>query len=119
MKNNKLTKFQDTINKINARQNFTTNLSDTKNRYIVSYKNIYKGRNPSLFFELPVVLKKYIKSKMYDSMGGWLDNKTNLYYLDLNIHFSILETALKFAKQTNQIAIFDNLKKELIYLNNK
>ena len=56
---------------------------------------------------------------MYDSIGGWLDNKTNLYYLDLNIHFSILEIALKFAKQTNQIAIFDNLKKELIYLNNK
>ena len=40
MKNNKLTKFQDAINKINAKQNFTTNLSNTKNRYIVSYKNI-------------------------------------------------------------------------------
>ena len=119
MKNNKLTKFQDTINKINAKQNFTTNLSNTKNRYIVSYKNIYKGRNPSLFFDLPIVLRENLTLNYYDSIGGWFDNKTNLYYLDLNIHFSILETALKFAKQTNQIAIFDNFKKQLIYLNNK
>ena len=64
MKNNKLTKFQDTINKINARQNFTTNLSNTKNRYIVSYKNIYKGRNPSLFFDLPIVLRENFNSKL-------------------------------------------------------
>lgn len=119
MKNNKLTKFQDTINKINAKQDFTTNLSNTKNRYIVSAKNIFVVKNPSLLYNLHIILRENFNLNYYDSIGGWFDNKTNLYYLDLNIHFSILETALKFAKQTNQVAIYDNLKKELIYLNKK
>ena len=114
-----LTKLQDTINKINAKQNFTTNLSNSKNRYIVSQKNIYVGENPSLFFELPIVLKENINRNTYDSVGGWLDKETNLYHVDFNFHVRVLKYALMLAKENNQIAIYDNSKKQLIYLNDK
>jgi len=116
MRNTELTKFQDLINKINSRQNFTYNLSNSKNRYIVSYKNLYTGKNPSLDFNLITKVDKFINSKMYDSLGGWLNKETNVYYLDANLHFSDISIALKVAKNNNQIAIFDNLKKETIYL---
>ena len=107
---------QTILNKSNQKQNFTYNLSNSKNRYIVSFKNLYTGKNPSLDFNLITKVDKFINSKMYDSLGGWLNKETNLYYLDANLHFSDISIALKVAKNNNQIAIFDNLKKETIYL---
>jgi len=118
MTNKQITKFQDLINKVNAKQNFTYKLSDSKSRYIVSYKNLYTGKNPSLESELILTIEKFINSNMYDSLGGWYDKKTNLYYLDANLHISDINIALKIAKLKNQIAIFDNKEKQVIYLNN-
>lgn len=110
-----LTRFQDAINKINAKQDFTYDLSKNNNRYIVSQKNIFKGKNPSLFYELPIVLSENIDS--YDSFGGWYDEETNLYHVDLNLHLSELKYALMLAKENDQIAIYDNVEEQVIYLN--
>lgn len=112
------TKTQNILNKANQKLNFTYNLNSDKNRYIVSIKNIYTGKNPSLDFELIKRIEKYVKTGYYSSIGGWLDKKTNVYYLDANIHLQMLHYALQLAKNNNQIAIFDTKKQETIYLNN-
>ena len=112
----KTTKFQDAINKINSKQDFTYNLNNSKGRYIVSQKNVFKGKNPSLFCELPIILRENMDT--YDSFGGWYDEKTNLYHVDFNFHLSILKYALMLAKENNQISIYDNVENKVIYLNN-
>ena len=38
---------QRILNKAKSRIDFTTYLNKSKSRYIVSYKNIYLGKNPS------------------------------------------------------------------------
>lgn len=122
MRDNFIPIEQQIVNKINAKQNFTYNLSETNKRYVVSIKNIYKGKNPSLWFESIVTIKSIINKgglikAFYDSLGGWSDIN-NTYYLDLNIHFNDLKTALNVAKNNGQIAIYDTLKQQVIYLNN-
>ena len=112
-----LTRFQDAINKINAKQDFTYDLSKNNNRYIVSQKNIFKGKNPSLFYDLPIVLSENMDS--YDSFGGWYDKETDLYHVDFNLHLDMLKYALMLAKENDQIAIYDNVEKQVIYLNNQ
>ena len=111
---------QNIINKINAKQNFTHNLTPNKNRYIVSQKSVYKGFNPSLQFNLLDDVFNILERSYnnFDSLGGWYDKKTKLYYLDLNLHFAGLSTALKIAKVKKQNAIFDSKKGIVIYLNN-
>ena len=110
--------LQRLINRINAKQNFTYNLTNNRNRYIVSIESVYNGLNPSIDFHLITKVSKIIQKQDFDSLGGWfnLDNKT--YCLDLNIHLSDLTTALKLAKVNQQTAIFDSKKNLVIYLNN-
>ena len=48
---------QDVVNKINAKADFTHNINQTRlERYTVSIKNVFTGKNPSLF------LKKILES---------------------------------------------------------
>jgi len=119
-RNNEMTIRQDLINKVNAKQNFTHNLTPNKSRYVVSLKSIYKGFNPSIKFDL--IQKVYsildLKNHSFDSLGGWYDERTRVYCLDLNLHVSDLSTALKLAKVNEQISIYDSEKKLVIYLNN-
>ena len=120
-RNNEMTVRQDLINKVNAMQNFTHNLTPNKSRYVVSLKSIYKGYNPSIKFDL--IQKVYSildnKNHSFDSLGGWYNERTKLYCLDLNLHLSDLSTALKLAKVNDQNAIYDSKKELVIYLNNK
>lgn len=48
--------------------------------------------------------------------GGWKDEKTGKTYFDLSSNIQDKETALKLAKENNQISIFDVETKETIYL---
>ena len=110
--------FQVITNKANSLQDFTFNLKDNLNRrYIVSYKNIYTGKNPSLQSDLCVKISDILEKENCCSIGGWMDKNTDLYYLDCNKHFFYLSDALNFARLNNQIAIFDNYKKEVLNLN--
>ena len=120
MRGNYINLDQQIVNKINAKQNFTFDLSNSKKRYVVSIKNIYKGKNPSLWHESILTINSIIKKDsllkdFYDSFGGWSD-KTNTYYVDLNIHFNDLQTALNVAKQNKQKAIYDIKTKKVINL---
>lgn len=109
--------YQVLTNKANQRLDFTYNLRDNLNRrYIVSYKNIFTGKNPSLDSNLCVKISNILETENCCSIGGWTDEKTNLYYLDCNKHFFYLTDALNFARLNNQIAIFDNYKKEVLNL---
>ena len=112
--------LQRLINKVNAKQNFTYNLTNNRQRYIVSIKSVYNGSNPSIDFDLITKVSKIIDAKnhSFDSLGGWFNVDDKTYCLDLNLHLSDLTTSLKLAKANQQNAIFDSKKNLVIYLNN-
>ena len=116
MINLSITVTQGINNKANARRDFTTYLSKSKSRYIVSYKNIYMGKNPSIFAGLILRISKFVESEAYDSIGGWMDKETKIYYLDANLHFDTLETATEIATKNGEFAIYDTLTNEVIML---
>ena len=116
MRPSEINTVQNIINKINAKQEFTHNLNDAvTGRYIVSIKNIYTGKNPSLKTDLNLIISKYIDNEIkfsesffYDSIGTWLND--GIYYVDANIHFYDLNFAIEAAKLNNQKAIYDKIK---------
>ena len=118
MKYNNITTTQNIVNKANRETDFTILLNDSKNRYVVSCKNLYTGLNPSLKHDLNKDITNVINTKMYDSIGGWYSKDLKVYYLDANLHFSILKYALLYAKNNKQLSIYDTLKQQVIYLNN-
>ena len=110
--------LQRLINKVNAKQDFTYNLTDNRQRYIVSTKSVYNGLNPSIEFDLITKVSNILETNNFDSLGGWFNVENKNYCLDLNIHLSDLTTALKLAKVNQQTAIFDSKNNLVIYLNN-
>ena len=108
------------INNANYKIDFTINIgkeNSINNRYIVSCFNLYKGKNPSLEFNLYTKVNDIIKNtNMFDSIGGWFNVETNSYFLDCNMPFDNIDFALKFAKVNDQVAIYDKLEKRVIYL---
>lgn len=123
MRNEQISKTQVIFNNANYKQDFTINITNEKskdNRYIVSCFNLYTGKNPSLNFELFGNVENICKNLdcWFDSVGGWLNKDTNVYSLDANMHFNDIDFALKFAKVNRQIAIFDKVTNQCIYLNN-
>ena len=78
--------LQRLINKINAKQNFTYNLTNNRERYIVSIRSVYNGLNPSIEFDLITKVSKIIgaKNHSFDSLGGWFNVDDKTYCLDLN-----------------------------------
>ena len=121
--NTEITLAQQIVNNANHKQDFTINITNEKsknNRYIVSSLNLYTGFNPSLKFDLLTFVDNMVinNNGLFDSVGGWLNKETNIYTLDMNIHFNDLDFALKFAKVNKQIAIFDKITNQCLYLNN-
>jgi len=109
---------QAILNKANGKTEFTYFLNEDKKyyRYIVSCKGIYKGINPSLQTNLNILISDILKLNKYHSIGGWFDAKTGIYYLDANLHFKNIDTAKLLAIKNGQIAIYDSLKNESIYI---
>ena len=122
MQNLKPNLVQRIINKSNSKIDFTIDLKPLTARYIVSIKNIYYGKNPSLKYDLNKDINEAINrthtiSKYYDSIGGWKDENQN-YCLDANIHFHNIHLALETAKIFKQKAIFDKVNNEVILVDN-
>ena len=117
MINKDLNKTQLILNNAEHKQDFTINLSQSKSRYVVSIKNLYRGTNPSLDFELRSKISKIADSNQFDSIGGW-NNIDGDYFVDANLHLDKLEFAMHTAINNEQICIFDNVDKKLIFVNN-
>lgn len=120
MKNNKINTLQKIVNLCYAKNDFTFELNKNEAPYIVSIKNIYKGKNPSLCFDLNLKIQETINkinivSKYYDSIGGWRDNKGN-FCIDANVHFYNLSLAIDAAKVFKQYAIFDKVNNKVILI---
>ena len=90
---------------------FTYKLKNTSARFVVSIKNVYKGKTPKAN-EL-INVKDLNK---FDSIGGWSDENNN-YYLDLNIHLDSKDDAIKIGNLYDQLAIYDLKDNKVINLN--
>ena len=109
---------QQIVNKANCFTNFTYYLNNNDVNYIVSICSIYEGNNPSLFYDLNLKVREIINSKVFDSIGGWYNEETNIYYLDANIHFMTLSQAIETALKYNQVAIYDVKQSKVLYTEN-
>ena len=93
-----MTKQQNIINKINAKQDFTINLTDQSKRYIVGVKNLFTGSNPSTQYE--TIYKDIMNPETkFDSVGGWLDTDSMIYFVDYSMQLDNLSDALQLAKE--------------------
>ena len=117
MINKDLSKVQLALNKAEHKQDFAIILSTTKSRYVVSVKNLYRGTNPSLDFELRARISNMVDSKQFDSIGGFT-NIDGDYFVDANLHLEKLDWAMHTAIKNEQICIFDNVDEKLIFVNN-
>lgn len=90
---------------------FTYKLKNTSARFVVSIKNVYKGKTPKAN-EL-INVKNLNK---FDSIGGWSDENDN-YYLDLNIHLDSKDDAIKIGNLYDQLAVYDLKDNKVINLN--
>ena len=121
MENNEINTVQKIVNLCNTKNDFTFELNKNDAQYIVSVKNIYKGKNPSLQFDLNLKIQETINkinivSKYYDSIGGWMDANNN-FCVDVNTHFYNLSLAIDTAKVFKQKAIFDKKNNKVILIN--
>ena len=107
--------IQQIVNKANSKNEFTTNLNNSKSRYIVSQFNIYTGTNPSICFDLILRVEKIVKCRNFINNSLEINEK-NTYFLDANLHFDNLNEAIESGKKTGQIAIFDKLENKVINL---
>ena len=105
---------QDVVNKINAKADFTHNVNDTRlERYTVSIKNVFKGKNPSLFLEDTWKVVDDAFNSDQELFGGWL-SEDNIYFLDYSLSISDIKKAMKVAKFNKQLAIYDNVSNKVI-----
>jgi len=116
---------QQILNKCNSRVNFTRDLtpsSGVKGRYIVSAVDIFTGKNPSMQSDLILKLAEEIEAECpfvddghyYNSIGGWLNQDTGMYHIGANLHYFNLENAMRAARTTDQIAIYDRFIDDII-----
>ena len=105
-----MTVEQKIINKINAKVDFT--YPNITKRYIVGKKLLHESRNPSLYYQnIYKDVYKFLNSdsKPNETLGGWFNDKTQTYCVDLGKSYNNLEKAIKTAKKYNQICIYDTL----------
>ncbi len=91
---------------------FTVNahtLHPVTSGYVVAVKGTQNSFGPS---SLRRVVDYQRTHKEVTAFGGWLDNKTGLYYFDACIIVSTIGEAIALAKANEQIAFFclDNFK---------
>lgn len=86
---------------------------DTKHRYSVAY-----GDN-----EFIISLKEFNEEVVYNylkvhgTIGTWINTENNMVYLDTSKTIENKGEAIEFAKETNQLAIYDLIENEEIAIN--
>ena len=111
---NELTPQQLLVAKINGKIDFSYSLvpDEELERYAVGYENLWTGKNPSLNCQnVWSIVDKATESKyiLGHIFGGWQDQKTGKYYVDLSTTYDSLDWALKMAKQRGELAIYDRV----------
>ena len=86
---------------------------DTKHRYSVAYGDNEVILSPKEFNEKVVI--NYLKK--HGTIGTWLNTKNNMIYLDTSKTIESKKEAIKFAKKSNQLAIYDLVKNKEIKIN--
>ena len=109
-----LTPQQLLVAKINGKIDFSYSLvpDEELERYAVGYENLWTGKNPSLnCMNVWSIVDKATESKyiLGHIFGGWQDQKTGKYYVDLSTTYDSLDWALKMAKQRGELAIYDRV----------
>jgi len=105
---------QNIVNKINAKADFTHNINHTRlERYTVSTKNVFTGKNPSLFSKNTWQIVDDAFNSDHELLGGWL-SEDDIYFLDYGISITDLRIAMQFARANNQLAIYDNVADKVI-----
>ena len=105
---------QDVVNKINAKADFTHNINRTRlERYTVSTKNVFTGKNPSLFLKDTWKVVEDAFNSDHELLGGWL-SEDDIYFLDYGLSISDLRIAMQFARVNEQLAIYDNVLQKVI-----
>ena len=105
-----MTKEQTIINKINAKVGFTYP-SATK-RYIVGKELLHESKNPSLYYENVYRQVHFFMNNEATSnrtFGGWFNDETKTYCVDIGKSYNSLKKAIKTAKKYNQVCIYDTL----------
>jgi hypothetical protein len=114
--------YQKVYNRIVSKEDFTYHFQKSSGRYVVASKNLYTGTNPSvefnLYHDVALAVKKG-EQQAYDSIGGWLDESTGIYYVDLNVHLMDLKIAYMLAEELNQKSIYDLEEEVAIHLPQK
>lgn len=113
--NHKISINQSLINKINAKQSFTYDITGVNRRYVVGVKTLFMGKNPSIQYNL-IYDDLLNLDNNFDSLGGWLDSETGIYYVDYSLQFDNVFDALSVARENNEIAIWDSLEDKEIKL---
>ena len=101
---------QKIINKINAKVDFT--YPSVTKRYIVGKELLHESRNPSLYYQnIYKDVYKFLNSdsKPNKTFGGWFNDDTQTYCVDLGKSYNSLKKVIKIAKKYNQMCIYDTL----------
>ena len=114
----KITQAQRVTNKINHEVDFTEQVScDNVGRYVVSVKNVFTGTLPSHNPMMLSLVTEALASCMglwADSVGGWKDKATGIYYVDINVNAEYKSDAITLALGLDEIAIYDLLEEKEI-----
>jgi hypothetical protein len=110
--NHIITINQVLVNKINAKQDFSHSINESK-RYIVGDTNLFTGKNPSLQYDNIYSDILNLNTK-FDTIGGWTDPDTNIYYVDYSYSYNCVFDAMAKARENKEIAIYDTLENKTI-----
>jgi hypothetical protein len=110
--------YLDTINNGGSSTNMSGNHPTTG--YMVALEGSELMVKPD-WFNI-VTLNKFIEDQynlLYYSnyyLGTWLDTNDNLVYLDVSVNVDNYDDAIKLAEYNFQLAIYDVVKHESVYL---
>lgn len=119
MRNHNITLEQKITNAVNQEADFTQKLELTNRdgRYVVATRNIWTGKLPSHKANMITIITDAVKEALFagcDSIGGWKDKNTGIYYVDACVHFQYKSQAMEVAIANEEIAIYDLFEQEEI-----
>lgn len=95
----------DTLKNPNHKNGFYIGISNNKGDDLKTVvRNLIKSKD-SIFKDIPLFI------------GGWVDIKNSMFYLDLSVHTDNAQKAVFLCKLFNQKAYFDIAKMDSIYIN--